>query len=45
MVHIRLLQQILKYDLILKKVHKSIQFQESHWLNSYIALNAKFRTD
>ena len=45
MVHIRLLEKALKGGYILRKVHKLIQFKQSHWLKLYIHLNTKFRAD
>ena len=42
---IRTLKQALNYGLILKEVHKSIQFNQKAWLKSYIDMNAKLRTE
>ena len=44
-VHIRALKQALNHGLILKKVHRAIQFNQKEWLNSYIDMNTKLRTD
>ena len=44
-VQIRALKQALSHGLILKKVHKVIQFNQETWLKSYIDINTKLRTD
>ena len=44
-VHIRTLKQALNHGLILKKVHKVIQFNQKAWLKPYIDMNTKLRTD
>ena len=38
-VHMRTLKQALKHGLILKKVHKVIQFNQEEWLKRYIDKN------
>ena len=43
-VHIRALKQALNHGLILKKVHKVIQFNQKAWLKPYIDMNTKLRT-
>ena len=43
-VHIRALRQTLNCGLILKKVHRLIQFNEERWLKPYIDMNTKLRT-
>ena len=43
MVHIKALDQALKYGLKLKKVHRVIEFQESRWMKAYIMLNTGLR--
>ena len=43
--HIRTLKQALNHRLILKKVHKVIQFSQKAWLKSYIDMNTKLRTE
>ena len=35
-VHIRSLKQVLNHGLILKKVHRAIQFNQEAWLKPYI---------
>ena len=44
-VHIRALKQALDHELILKKVHKVIQFNQKAWLKLYIDMNTKLRTE
>ena len=44
-VHIRTLKQDLNRGLILKKVHRVIQFNQKAWLKPYIDMNTKLRTD
>ena len=42
-VHIRSLKQALNYGLILKKVHRVIQFNQEAWLEPCIDKNTKLR--
>ena len=42
-VHIRSLKQALNHGLILKKVHRVIQFYQEPWLKPYIDMNTKLR--
>ena len=44
-VHIRALKQALNHRLILKKVHRVIQFNQKAWLKPYIDMNTKLRTE
>ena len=44
-VHIRALKQTLNNRLILKKVHRVIQFNQKAWLKPYIEINTKLRTE
>ena len=44
-VHIRALKQALNHRLILKKVHKVIQFNQKARLKSYIDANTKLKTE
>ena len=44
-VHIRALKQVLSHGLILKNVHKVIQFNQKAWLKPYIDMNTKLRTE
>ena len=42
-VHIKALKQALNHGLILKKVHRVIQFNQKAWLKPYIDMNTKLR--
>ena len=42
-IHIRALKQPLNHGLILKKVHRVIQFNQKSWLKAYIDMNTKLR--
>ena len=42
-VHIRSLKQALNHGLILKKVHRVIQFNQKAWLRTYIDMNTELR--
>ena len=42
-VHIQALDQALRHGLILEKIHKVIQFDQSPWMKSYIDFNTKLR--
>ena len=42
-VHIRSLKQALNHALILKKVHRVIQFNQEAWLKTYIDRNTELR--
>ena len=44
-VHIGVLKKALNYGLILKKVHKVVQFNQEAWLKPYIGMSTKLRTD
>ena len=44
MVHNQALKQTWKHELILKKVHRVIKFEQSAWLKAFIDLNARWRT-
>ena len=41
MLCIWVLRQALNHGLVLKKVHRVIQFNEEDWLKPYIDMNAK----
>ena len=43
-MHIRVLKQALNHGLILKKVHKIIQFNQKAWLKPYVEMDTKLRT-
>ena len=42
-VHIRSLKEALDHELILKKVHRVIQFNQEAWLKEYIDMNTELR--
>ena len=42
-IHIRSSKQALDHGLILKKVHKVIQFNQEAWLKEYIDINNELR--
>ena len=42
-VHIRSLKQALNHGLILKKVHRVIQFNQKAWLKEYTVMNTELR--
>ena len=44
-IHIRALKQALNHGLILKRVHRVIQFNQEAWLKSYIDMNTKLRKE
>ena len=44
-IHIRALKQALNHELILKRVHRVIQFNQEAWLKPYIDMNTKFRKE
>ena len=43
-VHIKALNQALKHEMILEKVHRVIEFKQSAWLKSYMDINTQLRT-
>ena len=43
-IHIRALDQALKHGLVLEKVHRVIEFNQSAWLKSYFDFNTQLRT-
>ena len=42
-VHILSLKQVLDHGLILKKIHRVIQFNQKAWLKPYIDMNTEYR--
>ena len=44
-MHIKVLKQALNYGLVLKKVHRVIQFNQKDWLKPYIDMNTKLRKE
>ena len=43
-MHIKSLKQAFNHGLILKMVHKVIQFNQKAWLKPYIGMNTELRT-
>ena len=44
-IHIRALKQVLNHGLILKRIHRVIQFNQEAWLKSYTDMNTKLRKE
>ena len=44
-MHIRVLKQALNHGLVLRKIHRVIQFNQKDWLKPYIDMNAKLRKE
>ena len=44
-IHIRVLKQALNHGLVLRKVHRVIQFNQEVWLKPYIDMNTKLRKE
>ena len=44
-IHIKASNHALKHGLILEKVHRMIEFNQSAWLKPYIHFNTKLRTE
>ena len=42
-MHIKVLKQALNYGLVLKKVHRIIQFNQKDWSKQYIDMNTELR--
>ena len=43
-IHIRALDQALKHGLVLEKIHRAIEFNQSDWMKGYIDFNTLLRT-
>ena len=43
-IHIAALKQALNHGLVLKKIHRVIEFRQEAWLKPYIDMNTKLRT-
>ena len=43
-IHIQALNQALKHGLILKGIHRAIEFDQSAWMKPYIDFNTQLRT-
>ena len=44
-IHIRALDQALKHGLVLERIHRVIEFDQSAWMKEYIDFNTKLRTE
>ena len=44
-MHIKVLKQALNHGLVLKKVHRVVQFNQKDWLKPYIDMNTKLRKE
>lgn len=44
-IHYRMLKLVLEHGLVLKKVHRVLQFRQSKWLEEYINLNTQYRSE
>ena len=44
-IHIRALDQALKHELVLEKIHRAIEFNQSAWMKEYIDFNTELRTE
>ena len=44
-MHMEVLKQALNHGLVLKKVHRVIQFNQYDWLKPYINMNTKLRKE
>ena len=40
-IHIRALDQALKHGLVLEKIHRAIEFDQSDWMKGYIDFNTQ----
>ena len=43
-IHIRALNQALSHGLVLKRIHRTIEFNQSPWMKGYIDFNTQLRT-
>ena len=44
-MHIKFLKQALNHGMVLKSVHRVIQFNQKDWLKPYIDMNTKLRKE
>ena len=44
-IHYRALKQVLQQGLVLKKIHRAIEFKQEDWLQKYVNLNTEKRTN
>ena len=43
-IHVRAMDQALKHGLVLEKIHRAIEFDQSDWMKGYIDFNTQLRT-
>ena len=43
-IHVKALKQVLDHRLVLKKIHRAIEFKQSAWMKEYIDFNTRLRT-
>ena len=43
-IHVKALKQALDHGLVLKEIHRVIQFKQSAWMKEYIDFNTRLRT-
>ena len=43
-IHIRALDQALRHGLVLERIHRAIEFNQTDWMKPYIDFNTKLRT-
>ena len=43
-IHIRVLDQVLRHGLVLERIHSAIEFNQMDWMKPYIDFNTKLRT-
>ena len=44
-IHIKALVQALEHGLVIKKIHRAIEFKQSAWMKEYIGFNTRLRTE
>ena len=42
-IHIRVLDQALRHGLLLERIHKAIEFNQTDWMKPYLDFNTKLR--
>ena len=43
-IHIKALKQAIDHGLVLKKIHRAIEFKQSLWMREYVDFNMRLRT-
>ena len=43
-IHVKALAQAIEHGLIIKRIHRAIEFKQSAWMKEYIDFNTKLRT-